>query len=157
MKTKITIETINNNLVTVIRKPFDAEWVKGELSMDIPLIVERFDGVIINTLYKYDTDLEKFEESGYYGHLYHIDELKYTLTILPALPKHPKTPRDDRILCAYMVVGLDVQIELSNSGSQPMMYNMVSWLYHNKSHGGFYREITHATLNGSKVEIAIED
>lgn len=37
---KTIIETINGKLVTVIRKPFDVEWVKEQLSLGVPVVVE---------------------------------------------------------------------------------------------------------------------
>lgn len=42
---KTTIETINNKLCTVIRRPFDAEWVKGQLAMGVPVRVREVHGV----------------------------------------------------------------------------------------------------------------
>ncbi len=36
----ITIEEINGKKCSVVRKPFDAEWVREQLAIGMPVVVE---------------------------------------------------------------------------------------------------------------------
>jgi len=138
---KTTIETINGKLCTVIRKPFDAEWVRGQLADGFIVHVEGYWG--------------KTYVTGDSGHKLHlrglphdlpITEIDYTLAILPALPKHPKS-KDELLIFRYYSEGLEPV--LTDKGEN---YSYL-WVRPNKA------EITHAihAETGERVEIAIEE
>ena len=141
--TKVTIETIGGKQCTVIRKPFDAEWVKEQLDMGIPLRGEFFGvgGTYENIIEPHMDELD-----------WYIAEGKYILTILPALPKHPK-PEDAKRLYEYMAEGLHPSLDES-----PLIGVFDGFFqFDGVSTAGIEYEITHATLGGERVEIAIEE
>jgi len=155
---KVSIETINNKLVTVIRKPFDAEWVKEQLSMGIPVDAEENGRHRHNLCRKFGCDFISAKGGAYGEFLVSGEELKYTLTILPPLSKHPK-PEDAGDLYAYAKEGLMVE-GLMNAyvGGKYIdqiggakLHNIIKAL----EYEGRNITITHATLEGERVEIAI--
>lgn len=76
-------------------------------------------------------------------------------TALPALPRHPK-PEDAPLLYRYMAEGI---VPMIKHGLHEDDYNPVT-LYTDPE-GNFcnklMREITHATHNGERVEVVIND
>lgn len=160
------------NGCTVIRKPFDSEFVKEQLSMGVPVLVEEFEGhgKGVKPLLHYKD--EYFVGRNINAKSYRIAE---TLTILPALPKHPK-PEDLEMIYAYMAAGLNVHFNRYDWGEEKVTHNHPARVILNMlEHGGneicnatearyiegvteaWRFEITHATLNGERVEVAIED
>ena len=155
---KISIETIGDKQCTVIRKPFDAEWVKEQLSMGIPVVAAC-----------------DWREGNYYiadflgDKFYYLNEngsidtanancWTWTLTILPPLPRNP-TPEDAPLLYRYMAEGLEI---CGSSGRDALgcrhqttggIYLLMSTLLE----GNVRVTITHAIHNGERVEIAIGD
>lgn len=160
---KVSIETIGDKHCTVIRKPFDAEWVAEQINMEQSVLActdER--AVDYFTLWNYSG--EDFMSGG--GKVIHEDDLIYTLTILPALPRNPK-PEDAPLLYRYMAEGIEAISTLYDDGAERFVNNvdfltMLSQLKHygNKEvdGGGMYIQITHAIdVDGNKLEVAIHD
>lgn len=94
-----TIETIGGKLCTVIRKPFDADWVREQLSMGIPVVGELPRGERI-PFYILDIDQEFYD-------------YPFVVTILPALPRHPK-PEDAPLLYRYAAEGIHLSFVWGN-------------------------------------------
>jgi len=152
---KVTIEEINNKQCTVIRKPFDAEWMKEQLGMWQPVRVEYRDGYCFTYTIP--------DGGGFELHTHLIrkhGEPINTLTILPALPKHPK-PEDAPLLYRYMAEGIEVHADDSYMDEEVCFRGVARGIekfilcgdgFINRQ---FEFEITHATLNGERVEIAI--
>ena len=160
---QVTIETINNKQCTVIRKPFDAEWVKEQLNMGIfPSVDLKCSKPLTGSVlcYKdsyftyYDpqwNEIISFEKE--------MLELYSVITILPPLPRNP-TPEDAPLLYRYMAEGLEPHASVVVN---PRKY---SGIEHSAGHGiinrmRLYRDttfqITHATHNGERIEIAIKE
>jgi hypothetical protein len=165
---KPTIEEINGRKCTVIRKPFDAEWVKEQLDMGIPIIGEDLCGDrfrIIENCYGSDKWIKAYDEDNSTYDSMTYDQFNYIITTLPALPRYPK-PEDAPLLYRYMAEGI-VPVLVDKSGynggfigfcaisntqtllvkhsdGQPITIHMEA-------------EITHATMDGERVEIAIEE
>ena len=164
--TKVTIEEINGKQCTVIRKPFDAEWVKEQLSMGNHVRMEAVypdqDTVLIECSTKTYPAGESVSYFGAYD-CFAEEDIKHTLTILPALPRKP-TPEDAPLLYRYASEGLMVMIKTEGCYSDdygiPDEEDRWEEEYEFNSpliNVGEPQEITHATLNGERVEIAIEE
>lgn len=139
--TKVSIEEINGKQCTVIRKPFDAEWVKEQLSMGNYVRVETF-----------NMEWERVVSQDFITNT----NLKYILTILPALPKHPK-PEDAPLLHRYMAEGLEIcgiSVHSWDGGKRKLKENSNSRILRN-FFDNTLDKITHATHKGERVEIAI--
>lgn len=153
---KVTIEEINGKQCTVIRKPFDAEWVKGELNRLTSVLVGRDgeDNFIIHPFLRADNSARILDA--------YKNDCFYSLTILPALPKHP-TPEDASLLYRYMAEGLCMggryrciewhQGKWSDWDNCSIMEDLNMGC--NTWDDEFIHEITHVTLNSERVEIAI--
>lgn len=128
--TKVSIEEINGKQCTVIRKPFDAEWVKEQLGMGNYVRVETF-----------NMEWERVVSQDFITNT----NLKYILTILPAIPKHPK-PEDAPLLYRYMAEGIIpmYKIHIAAECFLPVSQHCIGKV-----------TITHATHKGERVEIAI--
>lgn len=100
---KVTIETINDKKCTVIRRPFDAEWVKGQLDMNNSFLVETHKTKgRWSILWDWECsirDVFKTPKTRLFA-----EDIDYTITILPALREHPK-PEDAKRLYRYMAEG----------------------------------------------------
>lgn len=164
--TEITIEKINGKERTIIRKPFDAEWVKEQLCNGTGVTVELCN-LTWRTLSYYDS-----EDDLYCGYLSKASAsyIVNTITILPPLPKHPKS-EDAPLLHLYAANGLTVCSEHLDNATPP---NVVKFHFVGCGKKGIYTEfnppldcknhlnwwanypLTHATLSGEYVEIAIE-
>lgn len=96
-----SIETINGKLCTVIRRPFDAEWVREQLAMGVPVVTD------LAVLLFAASEGRYYTERGYMvldGARQHLPEARIK-TILPALPKNP-TPEHAALLYRYMAEGI---------------------------------------------------
>lgn len=148
---QVSIEEINGKQRTVIRKDFDPEWVKEQLSMGNTVIAEcrgnrgeltyalRLENMIIFTGTMKDTRI------SWCGSL-----IEYIITILPPLPKHPK-PEDACRLYEYMAEGLDIFVK--GDFDDVSRGNILMLLAYGVLEG---KEIIHAAHNGERVEIAIK-
>lgn len=106
---KTTIETINNQLCTVVRKPFDAEKIKNRLALGYSLPVEFPNGyrAILHNSYKDGTwQTEQGKWSG--------ENMSETvsLEILPALKRNPKDVELLHLYASYKLYAvIKVEIE----------------------------------------------
>lgn len=183
MTTTTTIEHISGKPYTVIRKPFDAEWVREQLAMgnkvlfevDVPEMVAKYKG----ERYVFDKQ-GQFESSLRYpvygtetivmdiANCFKDDNLE-TLTILPPLPFHP-TADDARLLYRYMAEGVAVVVRTegcySDDFGQPipddrwegeigLLGLLNNWDCTTPDKEPV--EITHATTNGTPSPVAIID
>lgn len=114
---QVSTETINGELMTVIRKPFDAEWVNQQLSIGVPVTCEfpktegtcYQDGRVIivscdgSDEYKYITWQTDWDTDDAYC----TDRMleSYIITTLPPLPRNP-TADDAWLLHLYASHGL---------------------------------------------------
>lgn len=131
---KITIETINDELCTVI-------WYNKGIEPDIKYAdVKLLDGSWIFRIRRPTARGCK---------------IKHIATALPALPRHPK-PEDAPLLYRYMAEGVE-PILVSNhpvlKGRELFWEKYLREGWEDSQHNG---EITHATHNGERVEVAIE-
>ena len=160
---KVSIEEINGKQCTVIRKPFDPEWVKEQLGMGNTVVVS-FDYYhnYINNWYS----LSYITEDGEIVPLRVMNPRKLggwqvcedagcfagrpdaVITILQALPKNPK-PEDVCRLYEYMAEGIDNI--WGESGNVTIGGSLL--LQHIKA--GDELSITNAEVKGERVEIAL--
>jgi hypothetical protein len=156
----ISIETIGNKKVTVIRKPFDADWVKEQLSMGVPVIAQwgRVDVQLRANRNIKESDNRFYTAGSAYSSL-HESELDSIVTILPALPRHPN-PSDACLLYRYMAEGIRVYIrefkECDNT-VELLGFEAETGYLSTSMWGLKHVEITHCTLNGERAEIAIKE
>jgi hypothetical protein len=170
-KITVSIEEIGGRKVSVIRKPFDAEWVREQLSMgaavkcDCSVLSEGvFSNLIVGeapngTFYQLGEEEPFFE-------IFPIEERCFmsTITILPPLPKHP-TPDDASLLYRYMSEGLQVHADIGNVKlNEPLLgfdnSSIGEWIFGHGFYGHrhYKLEITHAVnAQGKRVEVAIMD
>lgn len=113
---KTTIEEINGKLCTVVRKPFDAEWVKSQLDIGIPVLMDSPKHLPHrHVITAYNEDEFQSSVSSEYGYEFNSardswnkeSDCRNVLIILPALPRNPK-PEDARMLYRYMAEGIDI-------------------------------------------------
>lgn len=154
--TKVTIETINGKQCTVIRKPFDAAWVKGELARGIPMLVDKTYTDQSHTSPHSNYQIITKDDVAYFSDYVRYEHSNYgdIITILPPLPRNPK-PEDAPLLYRYMAEGLMPKGEflwLDKTKSGLNTHHLFDRI--NKYSGA---EITHAEHNGERVEIAIEE
>lgn len=111
----MSVETVNGCDVTIIRNPFDVEWVREQLGAGICPLVEytgKWDIASFVYFAKYDDEAE----IPTYSNIFcprekryiigvHNSELPHTVTILPALPRNPK-PEDIRLIHRYLAEGI---------------------------------------------------
>jgi hypothetical protein len=151
----ITIETINGKKCTVIRKPFDPEWVKKQLAMVIPLIAEHKE---YGVLYLPPQDKSKkgtfcyFHNSDSADGVASLENFTSIIVVLPALPRKPK-PDDVRRIHEYESHGLEVW----GYNTKDAMKDTCRAIPHKIARHGEDITITHALYNGERVEIALED
>ncbi len=172
---KVNIETINGKQCTVIRKPFDANWVKEQLSMGIPVLAEKKDwkaegeygyknlNLILEFAPYYRGSYwcaSECQNKGFHGIGYHKSGHRsiegswtYILTILPPLPRNPKL-EDAWRLHELMAKGISVYFTWDDDRVRKTV-----WCADDFPVNQLVDEITitHATLNGERVEIALED
>lgn len=164
---KTTIETISGKLCTVIRRDFDAEKVRESLAMGVPVVAETkaknryllkcFAGG------EYASSMQNKVVGGFCIDGVSMSEphFAHTITLLPALPRHPK-PEDAALLYRYLAEGLHViahrldNIERSKLVSTHRIEDVLwGWW---KAHPPLaeYR-ITHCVdTHGNRVDVAIE-
>ncbi len=154
--TSIKPETINGKLCTVIRRPFDAEWVREQLAMGIPVMGESAqngrmlihdiggDLVMVHLFFK-----GKFETGSDYVV---FSAIEHIISILPPLPRRPTTEHA-RLLHLYAANGIEIDADYTdsfgegfNTGSSIVTLNML----------GEHLEITGALHNGTPVDVAID-
>ncbi len=143
----ITIEEIQGRKYTVIRKPFDAEWVREQLAIGMPVWIEK--RAFSSYSEKWHTDAQllcnedslnkivRFEKDGSH-------EVLCSKAILPPLPRKPK-PSDAWLLHLYAAHGV---IAYSDDA------DFMTCLF---LAGGNMQTITHALHNGERVDVAIEE
>lgn len=168
MTRKITKETINGAEFTVVRKPFDAEWVRGQLKMGIPIIAETIDECGksgrkargSHILHDFTNCDEWFRGSYMAGD---ASSFSHTLTILPALPRNPK-PSDAALLYRYMVEDLipfgDIKVPCAAFGESNGRYQRISVEVSTVGRiDNSMPTLTHAidSQTGERVEIAITE
>lgn len=156
---QVTTETINGRKVTVIRRPFDPEWVKEQLVMGVPVVVE-WDGKIY---FVYDINkrlngtrlaVGSYDEGNYGGVM--AERIKHTITILAPLPSRPKLS-DLGILHKYYSEDIivsgehigDNKLQFSRDVCGGELFSLIEQGYDVEVYGG------HLTY-GQRVEIAIE-
>lgn len=143
------VETINNLPVTVIRRPFDADEVRKQLAIGVPVMgVCWYDEEIRIVLHQDDPQLDSIVE---------------LITILPPLPRYPK-PKDAALLYRYAAEGLFLSGRYFHESKG---WVNCTWVQFRRivENGGHSKaadpyepeyEITHAvTADGQRVEVAI--
>lgn len=180
--TKVSIEEISGKQCTVIRKPFDAEWVKEQLSMGIPVLAEKKDwkaegeygyknlNLILEFAPYYRGSYwcaSECQNKGFHGIGYHKSGPRsiegswtYILTILPPLPRNPKL-EDAALVSLYKANGIHPHIEM-DSGDIVEPYDISGQLFVVQGFDDWHLindtdAVAYCTLNGKKVDIAIED
>lgn len=143
---KISIEDGN----TVIRRPFDAEWVRRQIALGNPFIYEAEDGYRGVFHDKLHSLVNKQISLGRLS-------FKYAVTILPPLPRKP-TVDDAPLLHRYMSEGIEAVIDVQgfiNTKSMRCSKTLLNAL----SLLECEREITHAVnaKTGEHVDVAITD
>lgn len=161
---KTSIETINGQLCTVIRKPFCADYVREQLEMGVPVVCEYGlfdDSVVRHALF---SELVLDAHIALYGEA----AMRHTLTILPALPRNP-TADDAPLLYRYASKGVlaqgycDESQECYDEEADHVFKGEVGFLemldFMVRNQDSYWRfEITHATDTvGNIVDIAIVD
>jgi hypothetical protein len=110
MKTQIK-HTADGTPYTEIQKPFDAEWVKEQLKMGMPVVAVSKRN---ENLYLYEIAPSKMTHAGKiidsfyaasFGMPRYEDDFNYTIANLPALPKHPENT-DINLILQYWANGL---------------------------------------------------
>jgi hypothetical protein len=171
---KVSAEIISGTPATIIRHPFSerVEWVRAQLALGVPVVVEDEKGRGIITRFEY---CETWKE-----HKYHMEYsagnswilngecFTHTVQILPALPRNP-TPDDAGLLYRYASEGLTPVTDDSLDKGMPLY-----GIQHGKAVLGFHISgysgeetglfpledltITHAVLaNGTRVEVAFRE
>jgi hypothetical protein len=153
----LTKETINGKEYNVILKPFDADYVRDQLAMGMPVIgesegrafaivseSERFaiqDETVWNVLY-YGSGLEIYSglEKGSW--------IEFIRTTLPPLPRHPKLEHQG-LLHLYVAHGVDAWGEYFNNAVRE--YDTVCAICF---YDGFPDDfkITHLTYNNQRID-----
>lgn len=165
---KISVEEIGGKKVTIIRKPFDAEWARESLAMGVPIVAEGNDGwkCFVTRKFYHNKEMELFSCKAIIDPCGSVDGcfiadvgeeyLAYTINVLPALSKRP-TPEDAALLYRYMAEGIyftysydDYDYEgrdTTNTIDGSMIYELIN----RKA------EIIHAIdTDGTRVEVAIQ-
>jgi len=144
----ITIETINGREYTVIRKPFNAEWVREQLAIGNAVTCS-YRGKPSRTLVVYNEWMDGLNHSQWkvIGGTRDLgtDELEYVRVILPPLPRRPK-PSDAPLLHLYLSMGI-----IPVFGEERLDCGIVKTYCNGANH------ITHALHNGERVDVAITD
>jgi len=149
---QVTPETIYGKLCTVIRRPFNAEWVHNELSLwRLPLCEHRGRWEHITGDWCFENGAPSGDFKLHGGQLTRSEHIDYTVTILPPLPRNP-TKDDAWLLYLYASHGLFAVWESIDSYEYKhfpdRMYSLLSGC---KNTG-----ITHAVdAEGNKQEVAI--
>lgn len=153
---KVTSESIGGKPYTVIRKPFDAEWVKEQLSAGIPIVAQAYDGRVD---YYFG-----YKDNRFLGFLYgemHRGSLVATINKLPPLPRKPTT-EDSSLLHLYAAHGLYACGTARVMGEEWETY-FYTIVYSNDkrpivSIEGESDTITHCvTEDGERIDVAIVD
>jgi hypothetical protein len=176
----ITIETINGREYTVIRKPFDAEWVREQLAMDNAVLAtdQRYTSPkMLTDYYTFHEGYGKldalrnttFDGLGFcypYGDdLLWTSATEFTETIvrLPPLPRRPK-PEHAALLHLYISKGLmPLFNRLECINKKPVQtvraLNIITdWDRGEKYQNEYeYYACNILSGNGERVEIAIGD
>lgn len=149
----ITIEEINGKKCSVVRKPFDAEWVREQLAIGMPVVVEAHQ----DSGYRQWITLINEADNSLFGYVpdstsglmrFSVDgggTLQSIIVVLPALPRHP-TPEHAGLMYRYMAEGIEPQTFCCATGKR------INWLdnVHRKC------SIIRALYNGQRIEISIE-
>ena len=166
---QVTIEEINGNKCTVIRKPFDQKWVKEQLDMGIPVLADGTEIYGDNSLCLYAM-AESHNRNGdriVYNFYAATEELKRnadtfvsTVTILPALPRYPR-PEDRLLLYRYMAEGVRlIIIRYHGTDDKHVSYHNGEEIVHSffKYEHLCKHEIVHALdFDGNKLKIAVKE
>lgn len=149
---KVTVETINGKPCTVIRKPFDAEFVISQLNLGIPVLVEATNSKRTVMVRKDRTVIladHLCKEAKHMG-------LVSTVTILPPL-KHG----DAHAVSLYKANGIYPLMNVGGSGDIEEPVDIRGQLF--VSDGWSHRLVditdsySHACCKGQRVEIAIAE
>lgn len=153
---KTTIETINGQLCTVVRKPFDAEMLLSNAELFIPTLVERILVPKHNHIISSKEVTCIFNPAEARAFIRDIDTSDYCfVTNLSALPRHPENNEATiRLLHAYGAAGLRPQ----QKGPEYAGDIDIIMLLYSPIKAYNYCTINHAidTDTGERVEIALE-
>lgn len=181
---KVSVEVINGQPATVIRKKFDAEAVRKQLSMGVPVVVEYSrEGILLREVVTQQTMTEPvfaFDSEKKIHYVERDRRFDNTVTILPPLPRHPSGPEDAALLYRYAAEGLFAVIRYGGEespfvgceyGPTPRLV-----LPYDSAHGEYVLapqafnecEITHCVIygansegkglaNGARMEVAITE
>lgn len=158
----VTIENINGEMMTVIRKPFDAEWVRGQLDIGESVIAESKTGIKWIVLY-YSEQYGKWASVRQRGDDIRQIKPSHMVSVvknLKALPRKPK-PEDAALLYRYMAEGIEPRGNYydTRAGKKRENHSAFSFMTYMYNCNDSHREITHAidTKTGERVEIAIKE
>ena len=160
---KTTIEEINGKKCTVIRKPFDAEYVKAQLDIGEMVTIRKDDPnslkIMRTTFLRHAVDDELSALVVSHGNTWMVSGMPFAFfhdweieEKLPALPRNPK-PEDARLLYRYMAEGIVIYGDSQVSGEGCINHKYEG--YENSRPN----EITHAinSETGEKIEVAINE
>lgn len=155
---KTHIETINGKECTVIKKPFDAEWVKGKLTIKqcVQLGYKYHSNIFYAISYK-DDYFEGIKDGQAFSHSVLASNFEHTITILPALPKYPAA-QDAGLLYQYASEGLFAVINYKTAHEGHWSWGSIgcgeSWLKKDELN----MSTTHCIdADGNRHDIAIID
>lgn len=166
---KVTSENISGRLVTVIRRPFDADAVRESLAIGVPTVVETVHGGR-NVVHK-EIELVSVFSDGSSRIQYDCGDtkilavsVKSIITILPPLPRHP-TLEHAGLLYRYASEGVFAVLdyEVATDVVESLVFRgmriddvAAPWL---GDWGSQWKnaEITHAVdASGDRLDVAIE-
>lgn len=142
---KITIEEINGKEFTIVRKPYNAEWVKDELEIGC-VVLEKKGNQDGKQGWIYMYSIHQLDDLYYQDIIKDVESV--IVAVLPALPRHPK-PEDAPLLYKYMSEGLMPVFD----GKKPAC----DYLTTRSIEGIWMLTITHATHNNELIKIAIKE
>lgn len=172
-----SVETINGKLCTIIRRPFDAEWVREQLAMGIPVVAwHRFWKKPVSLVNCYTSNDGEVFYQGWFNQYETFSLLGMvftdTITILLALPRR-LTPEHAPLLYRYCSEGIFAYLKGNSypfpkwsirdeSGifvgiSEDVQGNVVGKFL--ETEGGWPHNpvLEYATdTNGNRIEVAIE-
>lgn len=161
---KTSIETINGELCTVVKRPFDADAVRKSLAMGVPVLVEdkhETRGTLVREIRR--QSMGNGSWVIYYdcacnvdGHMTIVEvraaAMMYALTILPALSKHPKT-EDAALPYRYASEGIFLVGTYGDEDYETCGFRQFLEMYHS---GKLKAVVGAVDADGNRVEVAIK-
>lgn len=148
-----SVEIATEPLRTIIKRPFDAEYVRSQLEMGIPVVFKHqyLDNYLIAISINGDIINHNCGTTD-------INSITHTIVTLPPLPRYPK-PEDAGLLYAYAAQGLFPygQVFIKSEGNFSM--NTLPMLDLMEEKHSFPKvELLDALLaDGTRVDIAIQE